>query len=123
MHLPSILRQLAIPAALVVVCYLAGRLTIRAHYPEDETAPIDTMNTNSTVVESAPQIVLYESDRLRRPRDRRLIVVASSNAMMSLRPENLRVELPGWEIHNLAIPTSNVHGVRQVVVVVLASSD
>jgi hypothetical protein len=123
MNLPSILRQLATTAALVVVFYLALRLTIRMHYPEDETAPIDTMNTNSTLVDTAPQIVLYEIDRLRRPADRRLIVVGSSNAQMALLPVNLRRELPGWEIHNLAIPTSNVHEVRQVIDLVLGSSD
>jgi hypothetical protein len=119
----SCLSQLLVTGALVVGWYVLVRLPVRLHFPENEAAEIDTRETNSTLADAAPNILLYEADRLARPAEHRMVILGSSNAMYSLRPADLRESFPGWEIHSLAIPTSNVQAARQVVDLVMHLSD
>ncbi len=119
----SLLRQLAITLGFFVGWLIVLDLIIRALYPEKPYLPVDTQATNSTLVEAAPNILLYEIDRLAEPAARRMIVLGSSNAMLTLRASDLRAHFPGWDIHNMAIPTSNMQQVLQVIDMVIAVSD
>jgi hypothetical protein len=117
------LKQLAITLACVLGWYLLLRLPIALFHPVAPASPIDTCVANTTLAGTAPSIALYEVDRLARPAARRMVIVGSSNAMLSLRPKDLRETLPRWEILNLAIPTSNVHQALQVVTLAASVSD
>ncbi len=123
MRVYSCLRHLAVTAAFVLGWYVLLRMPIVWLFPEDTRAPIDTFRTNSSLASAAPNIVLYEIDRLARPARHRMVLVGSSNVVYALRPEDLREQLPGWEVHNLAIPTSNVQQAAQTIDMVLALSD
>jgi hypothetical protein len=119
----SCLRQIAITLALMLGWYALLRAPVALLYPNDPEAPIDTCVANTPLAGESPNIVLYEIDRLERPAERRMVVLGSSNAMLSLRPEDLKAKLPGWQIVNLSIPTSNVHQAFQVVTLATAISD
>jgi len=103
--------------------YVLAETPIALLYPNDPNAPIDTCVANTTLAGESPNIVLYEVDRLERSAERRMVVLGSSNAMLSLRPEDLKPALPNWQIVNLAIPTSNIHQALQVASMVTAISD
>lgn len=123
MHFLSLLRQLLITAGFFVAwLWVLGQL-IRVVYPEDDTAAVDTYRSASPLVSDAPNIVLYEFDRLRRPADKRMIVIGSSTAMLNLRADHLRPDFSGWDVHNMAIPTSNMDQIYQVLEMVIAVSD
>lgn len=117
------LRQLAITLACVLGWYLLLKLPVALLHPVNPASPIDTCVANTTLAGTAPAIALYEVDRLARPAARRMVILGSSNAMLSLRPEDLRKTFPRWEIVNLGIPTSNVHQALQVVTLTASISD
>lgn len=116
------LRQLALTLALVLGWCVVLRGVIGVAYPTSD-GPIDTCVANSALATTAPSIVLYEADRLRRPAKHRMVFLGSSNAMLSLRPEDMTRALPGFEVVNLAIPTSNVQQAFQVATLVASVSD
>ena len=123
MHFLSLLRQLLITAGFFVAWLWVLGQVIRVVYPEDDEAAVDTYRSASPLVSDAPNIVLYEFDRLRRPAEKRMIVLGSSTAMLNLRADHLRPDFPDWDVHNMAIPTSNMDQIYQVLEMIIAVSD